>query len=173
MRAERSSLLLYDRDTDQLYSKIAEGMQTRERGPAKVLIALADLAVEQATDAVAARQARDTALNYLTKRLDQIQVSSLPGSGVPIGSGSVESANKLVVEARLKAVACTGRAHMSIRWSLCGRSPAPLAGPRHGRGSSTTSAIKRVTDDYSGNVPVVQRGPRAVQPRRRPYQIVR
>jgi phosphoserine phosphatase RsbU/P len=30
MRAERSSLLLYDSDTDQLYSKIAEGMQTRE-----------------------------------------------------------------------------------------------------------------------------------------------
>jgi hypothetical protein len=73
-----------------------------ERGAAKVLIALAHLPIEQAADAPAARQARDIALNYLTKRLDQIQYASFQTHGFPIGSGSVESANKLVVEARLK-----------------------------------------------------------------------
>jgi hypothetical protein len=41
-------------------------------------------------------------VNYLTKRLDQIQYARFQAHGFPIGSGSVESANKLVVEARLK-----------------------------------------------------------------------
>ncbi len=73
-----------------------------EHGAAKVLKALAHLPVEAASDPAAARQARDTALNYLTKRLNQIQYAAFQAQGFPIGSGSVESANKLVVEARLK-----------------------------------------------------------------------
>lgn len=73
-----------------------------EHGAAKVLVALAHLPVEQAVDRVVARQARETALNYLTKRLSQIQYASFQAQGFPIGSGSVESANKLVVETRLK-----------------------------------------------------------------------
>lgn len=73
-----------------------------EHGAAKVLIALAHLPTERSIDPVAARQARETALNYLTKRLDQIQYARFQAQGLPIGSGSVESANKLVVEARLK-----------------------------------------------------------------------
>lgn len=73
-----------------------------EHGAAAVLKALAHLPVDQATDRAAARQARDRALNYLTKRLDQIQYATFQAEGFPIGSGSVESANKLVVEARLK-----------------------------------------------------------------------
>jgi hypothetical protein len=73
-----------------------------EHGAAKVLVALAHLPVERALDRAAARQARETALNYLTKRLDQIRYARFQAQGFPIGSGSVESANKLVVEARLK-----------------------------------------------------------------------
>jgi hypothetical protein len=73
-----------------------------EHGAAKVLKALAHLPVEVASAPTAARQARDTALNYLTKRLNQIQYAAFQAQGFPIGSGSVESANKLVVEARLK-----------------------------------------------------------------------
>jgi hypothetical protein len=80
----------------------AHTLKHDERGAAKVLIALAHLPIQQAIDPTAARQARDTALNYLTKRLDQIQYASFQTRGFPIGSGSVESANKLVVEARLK-----------------------------------------------------------------------
>lgn len=43
-----------------------------------------------------------TSLAYLAKRLDQLQYRRFREAGLPIGSGSVESANKLVVEARLK-----------------------------------------------------------------------
>lgn len=45
---------------------------------------------------------RDEALGYLTKRRAQIAYAQFQAAGLPIGSGLVESANKLVVEARLK-----------------------------------------------------------------------
>jgi len=41
-------------------------------------------------------------LEYLEKRVAQIQYAAFAAQGYPCGSGSVESANKLVVEARLK-----------------------------------------------------------------------
>ncbi len=41
-------------------------------------------------------------LAYLEKRVAQMQYPTFQAQGWPIGSGSVESANKLVVEARLK-----------------------------------------------------------------------
>src|SRR5205823_6996888 len=41
-------------------------------------------------------------LAYLEKRADQMQYPHYQQEGWPIGSGIVESANKLVVEARLK-----------------------------------------------------------------------
>src|SRR5438128_2707890 len=80
----------------------AHSLKHDEHGAATVLKALAQLPVDQATDRRTAYQARDTALNYLTKRLNQIQYAAFQAQGLPIGSGSVESANKLVVEARLK-----------------------------------------------------------------------
>lgn len=43
-----------------------------------------------------------TSLEYLAKRQDQIRYAALAALGYPLGSGAVESANKLVVEARLK-----------------------------------------------------------------------
>jgi len=73
-----------------------------EHGAAKVLVTLAHLPIERSVDPLAARHARETAINYLTKRLSQIQYARFQAQGFPIGSGSVESANKLVVEARLK-----------------------------------------------------------------------
>ncbi len=45
---------------------------------------------------------RDEALSDLTKRRAQIAYAAFQAAGLPIGSGVVESANKLVVEARLK-----------------------------------------------------------------------
>jgi hypothetical protein len=39
---------------------------------------------------------------YFTKRLAQVQYSAFQAAGYPISSGSTESANKIVVEARLK-----------------------------------------------------------------------
>ena len=41
-------------------------------------------------------------VNYLEKRREMINYNEFQGLGYPIGSGCVESANKLVVESRLK-----------------------------------------------------------------------
>jgi hypothetical protein len=49
-----------------------------------------------------ARAVRDKVLGYLTKRRRQIAYATFQAAGYPIGSGMIESANKLVVEARLK-----------------------------------------------------------------------
>jgi hypothetical protein len=73
--------------------------------PQTVLAALGVLRTE-----VAAEQGADAApeavithsLEYLEKRLAQIQYATFAAQGYPWGSGSVESANKLVVQARLK-----------------------------------------------------------------------
>jgi len=43
-----------------------------------------------------------TAINYLDKRIAQMDYARFQAAGYPIGSGSVESGNKVVVEARLK-----------------------------------------------------------------------
>jgi len=43
-----------------------------------------------------------TSLGYLAKRFDQIQYRQYREAGLPVGSGIVESANKVVGEARLK-----------------------------------------------------------------------
>jgi hypothetical protein len=45
---------------------------------------------------------RDAALEYLEPRLPQLQYPTFRAQGYPIGSGIVESANKVVVEQRLK-----------------------------------------------------------------------
>jgi hypothetical protein len=47
-------------------------------------------------------EARDRALGYLTARQAMLAYPQFTAAGYPIGSGCVESANKLVIEARLK-----------------------------------------------------------------------
>ena len=49
-----------------------------------------------------AEAVRETTLGYLGKRRAQLAYADFREQGYPIGSGMVESANKLVVEARLK-----------------------------------------------------------------------
>jgi hypothetical protein len=70
--------------------------------PSKVFAGLRALPIDQATDPGAAQKTRDEVLAYLTKREAQITYADFSQLGYPIGSGIVESANKLVVEARLK-----------------------------------------------------------------------
>lgn len=65
-----------------------------------------------------------TCLGYLAKRLEQIQYRRFRKEGRPIGSGIVESANKLVVEMRLKGAGMRwDQAHVSamvaLRDALC------------------------------------------------------
>jgi hypothetical protein len=55
------------------------------------------LPVQAAAEPILAAQARDRAMAYFTKRLVQVQYASFQQAGYPIGSGSTESANKVVV----------------------------------------------------------------------------
>jgi hypothetical protein len=70
----------------------------KHEGPAPVLANLQDhvAALAQPPPEVS------EALAYLNKRMPLMQYPAFAAAGWPIGSGSVESANKLVVEARLK-----------------------------------------------------------------------
>ena len=67
--------------------------------PDRVLAALRALPVGAARDPDAAVA---TVAGYLEPRRDQLRYAEFRARGYPIGSGAVESANKLVVEARLK-----------------------------------------------------------------------
>ena len=68
----------------------------KHQGPARVLTHLAWLTARYPSSAVQEK------LTYLQKREEHMQYPTYQEAGWPIGSGSVESANKLVVEARLK-----------------------------------------------------------------------
>jgi len=66
--------------------------------PDVVLAALADLPATTPE----AQKTRATVVAYLVKRRSQIAYADFRAKGYPIGDGAVESANKLVVEHRLK-----------------------------------------------------------------------
>lgn len=70
--------------------------QLKHQGPARVLEHLAWLTARYPSSLIQEK------LTYLQKREAHMQYPSYQEAGWPIGSGSVESANKLVVEARLK-----------------------------------------------------------------------
>ncbi len=70
--------------------------------PATVLTAVRTLPTAAARDPDAAEAARDATVSYLESRRAQITYAQFQADGYPIGSGVVESANKLVVEVRLK-----------------------------------------------------------------------
>ncbi len=70
--------------------------------PDRVLAALRALPVAGAADPAAAATTLAEVLSYLEKRRPQLAYAEFRALGYPIGSGAVESANKLVVEARLK-----------------------------------------------------------------------
>lgn len=69
----------------------------KHRGPS-ALVRMAD----RLTEGDRSREEVREHLNYLRKRLDLMQYPLFQQTGWPIGSGMVESANKLVLEARLK-----------------------------------------------------------------------
>lgn len=81
------------------------GVQTqtlRHGDPQAVLAAVAALPVETAHDPKEATKTRSRVHAYLANRSSHITYADFVAQGLPIGSGVVESANKLLVEARLK-----------------------------------------------------------------------
>jgi len=93
------------RGTPELKAWLHEQAHTLKHaadGVRQVLSAVRKLPVQRAGDPTAASEARDGTMMYFTKRLAQVQYAAFQVAGYPIGSGSTESANKIVVEARLK-----------------------------------------------------------------------
>ncbi len=74
----------------------------RHTGPEPVLEALRALPVPTAPDPATAARVRDEVLGYLEARREQLRYPEFRAQGYPLGSGAVESACKLVVEARMK-----------------------------------------------------------------------
>jgi hypothetical protein len=92
----------------------------KQQGPPRVLTHLTWLAARYPSSAVQEK------LTYLQKRAAHMQYPSYQEAGWPIGSGSVESANKLVVEARLKGAGMRwGRQNVNpmlvLRNAVCNR----------------------------------------------------
>jgi hypothetical protein len=82
-----------------------ERHRLRHETPEAVLAALRHLRDDvagQGAACAAAVATIDGSLTYLEKRAQQIRYAEFIAAGYPIGSGMVESGNKLVVEARLK-----------------------------------------------------------------------
>jgi hypothetical protein len=92
----------------------------KHQGPVRVLEHLTWLAARYPSPTIQEK------LAYLQKRAAHMQYPSYQEAGWPIGSGSVESANKLVVEARLKGAGMRwGRQNVNpmlvLRNAVCNR----------------------------------------------------
>lgn len=92
----------------------------KHQGPSRVLKHLAFLAEHFPSPAI------QEALTYLQKREAHMQYPTYQAAGWPIGSGSVESANKVVVEARLKGAGMRWEGHnvnpmLVLRNAVCNR----------------------------------------------------
>src|SRR5437764_6236318 len=92
----------------------------KHQGPERVLKHLAWLAARFPSPVIKEK------LAYLQKREAHMQYPTYQAAGWPIGSGSVESANKLVVEARLKGAGMRWGRHnvnpmLVLRNAVCNR----------------------------------------------------
>jgi hypothetical protein len=102
----------------------AQRRELRDGAPDTVLASVRALPTGEATNRTAAAQVQEDVLGYLEPRLAQMRYAAFRAQGLPIGSGIVESANKVVVEARLKGA---GRrwtepnvnALLAVRGALC------------------------------------------------------
>ncbi len=126
---------------DRLPGKWLEGVlhRLKHQGPQRVLKHLAWLAARYPSPLMAEK------LAYVQKREAHMQYARYQAAGWPIGSGSVESANKLVVEARLKGAGM--RLPAPERQSPAGaaqrRLQSPLERDLGGSGDPATSAAHK------------------------------
>jgi hypothetical protein len=133
--------------------------------PATVLATIRALPLAATSEA--ASRVRPEVLGYLEPRLAQMQYATFRAQGLPIGSGIVESANKLVVEARLKGA---GRRWaedhvtpmVALRGAVCsGRwdeAWAAIAGARHARTpQSRPAAVAGVAASAASVAPPIRR----------------
>jgi hypothetical protein len=93
---------------------------------AAVMQAVTELPVTQAPNPSEAYSVMRQVSAYLQDRLPQLAYADFVAQGYPIGSGAVESANKRVVEARLKGAGmhwtvANANAVLALRGVLCGQ----------------------------------------------------
>jgi hypothetical protein len=104
--------------TPQFHAWLNDTLHELKHGqPETVLQTLRDLQAEACTSGSGSAAAVETiqkSLTYLEKRRDHLHYAEFQALGYPIGSGSVESANKLVVEARMKKLAEFGESFSEI-----------------------------------------------------------
>jgi len=113
--AEAASAV-YGRDSPAMHAWMDEQTTTyKHQGSTPVLAALRRLPLTQAADRTAAATIQEQTLGYFLARLDQVQYPRFVAAGYPIGSGAVESAGKLVIQARLKG--------SGMRWSRANLNP--------------------------------------------------
>jgi len=122
----------------------------KEHGPAELLTAIAAL-----LEAHPEAEGLAEHVGYLQKREAQMQYPAYRAQGLPIGSGPVESANKLVVEARLKGAGMHWeRAHvdpmLALRNAVC-----------NDRWAEAWKQIARGLREQAGQRQVARRGQRA------------
>lgn len=99
----RAGQVVHGEDTPELKTWLAETAHELKHGSPDVVLNHLR-ALEQEASAHRAVQAEivQDSLNYLEKRRTHLEYAQFQVAGYPIGSGAVESGNKLVVEARLK-----------------------------------------------------------------------
>lgn len=95
--------------------------QLKHEGPGKLLAEFQKLQRQQPT-----AELLSSNLAYLEKREAQMQYPAFQAQGLPIGSGIVESGNKLVVEARLKGAGMHWAEHnvnpmLALRNIICSK----------------------------------------------------
>lgn len=91
----------------------------RHEDPSRVLEAIKRARRRAAARGYEHEQVVDTTLGYLGARREQIRYAEFAAAGYPIGSGAVESANKIVVERRLKGAGMHwARRHLNAMLAL-------------------------------------------------------
>ncbi|MCD6033845.1 MAG: hypothetical protein K0S78_6031 [Thermomicrobiales bacterium] len=110
-------------ETGRVWAAAQRG-ELRDGTPEAVLAAIRALPLTAARDTAAAGRVQAEVVGYLEPRLEQLRYAAFRAQGLPIGSGIVESANKLVVEARLKGAGRRwAEAHVTpmvaLRGALC------------------------------------------------------
>jgi hypothetical protein len=156
----------------------------REGDPAAVLAAIRAVPLPEATGGPAGQVQREV-LGYLAPRLDQMPYAAFRAQGLPIGSGIVESANKLVVEARLKGAgrrwaAASVYPLLALRGALCAdrwtETWAAIARARQDRPRAAAPAAAAPAATSAASVAVPHRRdrlpPSAAIPRTAPKTIV-
>jgi hypothetical protein len=143
----------------------AQRAELHDGDPASVVAAIRALPLADAREAAEAGRVQGEVLGYLEPRLAQMQYAAFRGQGLPIGSGIVESANKLVVEARLKGA---GR-----RWAEAWAAIARARRDRRPPGAAPT-VVAAAASAASVAAPVRRRRqpPSAAIPRQGPKTIV-